>query len=460
MAGELAIRGGKPAVPEGLEFRAWPLVTAEDEAMVLRSLRQDKHAFGPHAQALEREFAEWNGNRFCFASNSGTAALHMCVAGCGVGPGDEVITTALSWTSSATCILHHNAIPVFVDVDWDSMHMSPSAIEAAISERTKAILVVHYWGAACEMDAILDIANRHGIAVIEDACQAVGAAYRGRKVGTMGHASAFSLNQNKNLTGGEGGLFVTDDEAIFKKGKAVSAFSDMRPPEAGREYDDFGLGWMYRTSDLPAAFALSQLRRLDETNAQAVENWHRLDRGLAGTKGLVRPFASEERPTNGYAYVLRADPEVATRRGVALGALTDGIAAALAAEGVRFSRANWLLPAHAVFQAKNAYGYGYPWSDPHTRQDISYDLAQFPVAQDCIDTCLWNAFLHRPPNGAEQIDVLAAAIRKVFEQVDDVPVAPGTASNYGAGGKRPGAGDKRPGATDKHCVPPNRTDRS
>jgi dTDP-4-amino-4,6-dideoxygalactose transaminase len=330
------------------------------------------------------------------------------------------------------------------------MHMSPAAIEAAISERTKAILVVHYWGAPCEMDAILDIANRHGIAVIEDACQAVGATYRGRKVGTMGHAAAFSLNQNKNLTGGEGGLFVTDDEAIFKKGKAVSAFSDMRPPEAGREYDDFGLGWMYRTSDLPAAFALSQLRRLDDTNAQAVENWHRLDRALAGTPNLVRPFASEERPTNGYAYVLRVDPEVADRGGVALGALTDGIAAALAAEGARFSRANWLLPAHAVFQAKDAYGSGYPWSDPHTRQDISYDLAQFPVAQDCIDTCLWNAFLHRPPNGPAQIEALAAAVRKVFERVDDVPVARGATVKHGAVGKPPRAADK-------HGVPPNRS---
>lgn len=422
MGDRLAINGGPVAVPADLAFRIWPEVTAEDEALVLASLRQDQHAFGPHAQALQNEFAAWNGNQYCFATNSGTAALHMCIAACGIGPGDEVITPALSWTSSASSILHHNAIPIFVDVDWASMHIDPDVIEAAITDRTRAILVVHYWGVACDMDPILEIARRHDLRVIEDACQAVGTTYKGRRTGTLGDVAAFSLNQNKNLTGGEGGLFVTNDEDMFARGKAVSAFSDMRPPEAGREFHDYGLGWMYRTSDLPAAFALSQLRRFDDTNAQAIANWKRLDDQLDGTPNLVPAFGSDERPTNGYAYVLRADPQVATERGIAAGRLTNGIVAALAAEGVRLSRANWLLPAHSVFQAKNAYGGGYPWSAEHTRDDISYDLAQYPVSQACIDSCMWNVNNHRPPNGPAQIDALASAIRKVFTQLDDVPV--------------------------------------
>jgi perosamine synthetase len=422
MSDRLAIAGGQPAIPETLQFRMWPEVTEQDEALVLASLRQDKHAFGPHAEQLQSEFAAWNGNHYCFATNSGTAALHMCVAACGIGPGDEVITPALSWTSSATCILHHNAIPIFVDVDWDSMQIDPTAIEAAITPKTRGILVVHYWGVSCDMDAILKIARRHGLAVIEDACQAVGATYKGSKVGTIGDAAAFSLNQNKNFTGGEGGLFVTNDEATFTRGKAVSSFSDMRPHEAGREYHDYGLGWMYRTSDLPAAFALSQLRRLDATNAHAAGNWHALDRQLAGTPHLVPAFHTTDRPTNGYAYVLRVTPATAQDLGVDLSTLTTGIAEALGAEGVRFSRANWLLPAHSVFQAKNAYGGGYPWSAAHTRADISYDLAQYPVSQRCIDTCLWNVFSHRPPNGAPQIDALAGAIRKVFTHLDQIPL--------------------------------------
>jgi dTDP-4-amino-4,6-dideoxygalactose transaminase len=422
MGERLALHGGPAAVPAELEFRIWPEVTEADEALVLASLRQDRHAFGPHAELLQTEFAAWNGNRLCFATNSGTSALHMCVAACGIEPGDEVITPALSWTSSASCILHHNAVPIFVDVDWDSMHLDPEAIEAAVTDRTRAILVVHYWGVACDMDPILDIARRHDLRVIEDACQAVGATYRGRRTGTLGDVAAFSLNQNKNFTGGEGGLFVTDDDDLFARGKAVSAFSDMRPPEAGREFHDFGLGWMYRTSDLPAAFALSQLRRLDATNQHAVDNWTRLAECLAGTPNLLPAFRTEERPTNGYAYVLRADPACAWSRGVSASALTDGIAAALTAEGARVSRANWLLPAHSVFQAKNAYGGGYPWSAAHTRQDISYDLTQYPVSQACIDACLWNVNNHRPPNGSEQIEALAKAVRKVFTQLDEVPV--------------------------------------
>jgi len=422
---KLAINGGAAAVVDGGGFRMWPEVTEEDEKLVLASLRQDKHASGPHVEMLQEEFAAWNGNKFCLATNGGTSALHLCVAACGIGPGDEVVTTALSWTSSATCILHHNAIPIFVDCDWETMHIDPVEIEAAITPKTKGILVVHYWGVACDMDPIMDIARAHNLSVIEDACQAHGAMYKGKKTGTLGDVGAFSLNQNKNLTGGEGGLFVTDDEEKFIRGKAVTSFSDMRPPEAGRDYHDYGLGWMYRTSDLPAAFALSQLRKLDKTNAWAIDNWNLLNGLLEGTPNLVPAFSSTERPTNGYSYVLRTDPAYAQERGVSLSKLTDGVVEALKAEGVRVSRARWLLPAHAVFQAKDAYGGGYPWSAEHTRPDISYDLGQYPVAQDCVDTCLWNVYNHRPPNKREQIEALANALRKVFENLDQVPVDSG-----------------------------------
>ena len=419
---KLAILGGEAAVPADVKFRMWPEITAEDEAAVLASLRQDHHASGPHVLAFAEAFGAWNGNRICMATGSGTAALHMCVAGCGVEAGDEVITTALSWTSSATCIIHHQAIPVFVDVDWETMLIDPAKIEAAITEKTRAILVVHYFGIVCDMDPINEIAKRHNLAVIEDACQSVGSLYKGKKAGTLGTAAGFSLNQNKNLTSGEGGFFVTDDDDVLRRGKAVTSFSDMRPPEAGRDYDDYGLGWMYRMSDLVAAFGISQLRKLDDTNAQARANWYRIQELLAGTPNLVESYSSDDQPTNGYAYVLRVEPAYARARGVPLRKMTQGIVAALKAEGVNVSIANWLLPAHAVFQAKNAFGKGIPWSSGVARQDVDYSLDQFPVAQKCIDTCLWGVYNHRPPNGQKQIDALSAAIRKVFENLDEVPV--------------------------------------
>ena len=189
MQNKLAIHGGTPAVdPARITFHKWPPpLDADGEALILEAVRQDNHSGGgPHVRQLEAEFAAWNGNRHCVATCYGGAALHMGIAGCGVGAGDEVITTAMSWTTSATCIIHHMAVPIFVDVDWDTMQIDAAKIEAAITDRTKAILVVHYWGIPTDMDAVLAIARKHDLKVIEDACQAHGARYKGHKVGTMG----------------------------------------------------------------------------------------------------------------------------------------------------------------------------------------------------------------------------------------------------------------------------------
>jgi hypothetical protein len=150
---------------------------------VLASLEGGNHAFGPNCAAFEQEFAAWNGNRFAVTTNSGTAALHMAVAACGCGAGDEVIVPAYSWSSSATCVLHHNCIPVFVDIDYDTMNIDVSAVESAITERTKAILVGHLHGLPVNMEHVCRIAGKHGLKVIEDACQAHGAEFKGRKVG-------------------------------------------------------------------------------------------------------------------------------------------------------------------------------------------------------------------------------------------------------------------------------------
>lgn len=419
---DLAINGGDPIV-KNVEFKPWPPISKLDEEYVLASLRQPSHASGPNAKALMQEFAEWNGNKFCCATSAGTAALHMCLAACDVEAGDEVITTALSWTSSATCILHQNAIPIFIDVDWASMHLDPKKIEDAITPNTKAILVVHYWGVSVDMAPIMKIAKKHDLKVIEDACQAHGALYKGKKVGTIGHAGAFSLNQNKNLCGGEGGFFVTDDETRFKKGMRLIAFSEFRPPEAGREYDPNGMGYMYRTSDLPAAFARAQLKRLDKNNAAAQKNWARIHDGLEGLPHLVRSFTSKTRPTTGYAYVLRTEAKYAESRGVSMRDLTDAIGKAISAEGIQARPARWVLPAHTVFQVKNGYGKGSPWSDGHARKDVSYDMSQYPVAQACADASIWiGVNMHRPPNGAKQCDAVVKAVRKVYNNLDDVPV--------------------------------------
>jgi dTDP-4-amino-4,6-dideoxygalactose transaminase len=200
-------------------------------------------------------------------------------------------------------------------------------------------------------------------------------------------------------------------------------FGEMRAPEAQRDFHAYGMGWMYRTSDLPAAFARSQLRKLTRTNDEARANWARLDRALEGTPNLVRPFNTREQASNGYAYVVRPERGYAKRRGVKLAALQAGIVEALKAEGVPMGAARWLLPAHTVFQAKNGYGHGCPWTCGFARPDISYDLGQYPAGIDCVDSCIWLAVNgHRPPNGDAQVDAMAAGVRKVFESLDEVPV--------------------------------------
>ena len=178
MSKQLAIHGGPCAVPEGT-IKAWPPVDDYDHELVHASLSGTNHTFGPNCQALQEEFAAWNGNRYAVFTNSGTAALHMAVYACGCGAGDEVIVTAYSWSSSATCILHHNSIPVFVDINFDTMNIDEDKIEAAISPKTKAIIAVHLHGLPCNMDKINAIAARHGIQVIEDCCQAHGAEFGG-----------------------------------------------------------------------------------------------------------------------------------------------------------------------------------------------------------------------------------------------------------------------------------------
>ena len=418
---KLAINGGEPIVTKDFKFKVWPQITKTDEEFVLASLRQNKHAWGPNCVELQNEWSKWNGNKYALATNSGTAALHMALCACGIGPGSEVITTTTSWTSSATSILHHNGLPRFSEIDWETFLIDPSRIEENITENTKAILVVHYFGLACDMDPIMEIAKKHNLYVIEDACQAHGALYKGKKVGTIGHCSAFSLNQYKNFSAGEGGLFVTDDKKMLEDARALMNFGEMRAPEDHRDYHSYGMGWMYRMSDLNAAWARARLRVLDRTQAEALHNWKRLHKGLEDLKGCLLPVSNETQTTCGYAFVIRVIPEKMGIN-VSFSKCRDTIIAAIKAENIPVAAARWLLPAHSVFQAKNGYGGGCPWSCHMAYQDINYDLSQWPISKKATDSCIQiDINGHRPPNGDVEIDYIISGIRKVFNNIDQIP---------------------------------------
>ena len=387
--------------------------------MVLGSLRSPNHTWGEHCEALQREWATWNGSKHCLALGSGTAALHCGVVACGLSAGDEVITPAYSWTSSVSCILHHNCIPVFVDIEPVSLNIDASAIEAAITPHTKAVIAVHLHGIPCDMDAITAIARRRNLRVIEDACQAHGALYKGRKVGTIGDCAAFSLNQNKMLSAGEGGLFVTDDDEMLERARSLMLFGDFRAPSDDPDYHFYGLGYMYRYNELCAAWARAQLMRLDESIAHARSLFAVLRRRLAGIPGLIIPVEPDGVAENAYNFVCHVDPRAVGYAGP-VSSFREAMLTALAAEGVPASV--WqrrILPEMAAVAAKNAYGNGSPWREHGSTVD--YDPARFPVALAHSDSYFILCSL-RLPNTIEAVELIADGVRKVFENSDRIDI--------------------------------------
>jgi len=418
MTRKLAIRGGEKTVPD-IIVKTWPPITQEDEKAVLAVLRSDtlSGATAPQTTALQEEWARYVGVKYCLATNSGTAALHMAVAAAGVGPGDEVITTAFSWTSTATCILHHNGIPIFVDIDPKTYNINPEKIEEKITEKTKAILPVHLYGQPADMDEIMEIARRHKLVVIEDACQAHGAEYKGRKVGSIGDMAAFSTQNYKHVVSGEGGLFVTNNEDFFEEAARVQQFGEKRRSDGVREYNAYGMGWMYRTAEMPSALARSQLRRLPEYIRLIRENCDYLTKHLSKIKGLRTPYIAPDRTSVYWDYKVRFVP---SELGIDVkpGEFARKVVEALKAEGVFLTRWEFVLPGMTLFQQRQGYGKGCPWSCPHAR-DVRYNLEDYPEAVSASESLIGIAGI-KPPNGLELMKYYVEAFEKVFDNLDEV----------------------------------------
>jgi len=249
MSEKLAINGGNRTIPSGM-IKSWPEVTEADRQAVMEvlSVANIQAQQNIQSEGLAKEWAEYMGMKYCIPVNSGTAALHMCVAGLGIEPGDEVIVPAFTFWASAAAVLHHNAIPVFVDIDPRTFCIDVTQIESAISENTKAIMPVHIHGIPADMDPLLEIAKKHNLAVIEDVAQAHGARYKGRLCGSMGDAAGTSTQRSKVLTSGsQGGLFMTDDELVYKRAALLEYFGELVTPGREREeqeYNAYGLGCM------------------------------------------------------------------------------------------------------------------------------------------------------------------------------------------------------------------------
>lgn len=267
---------------------AKPLIGEEEKQAVLEVLDSGMLAQGPKVQAFEAAFAEMCGVRYAVATSSGTTALHVALLAHGVGSGDEVITTPFTFIASANSILYVGARPVFVDIDPATFNIDPTQIKAAITPQTKAIMPVHLFGLPCDMEPIVDIAERCHIVVIEDACQAHGAEYNGKRVGSFG-TGCFSLYPTKNITSAEGGMITTDDEEIAETCRVIRQHGMRR-----RYYHD-ELGFNFRMTDVHAAIGLAQLQKLKRFNEARIANAQYFSAHL---RGVITPQI-----TDGYRHV-------------------------------------------------------------------------------------------------------------------------------------------------------------
>lgn len=422
----LALTGGTPTVPEGM-IQYWPWVTAEDREAMLRVVDSGRYwlgmtpPYGPEIRGLEREWAEYVGAKHCLALSSGTSALHTAVVAAGIGPGDEVIVPAYSYIASASPVLYHNGIPIFVDVDPDTYNIDPSKIEAAITEKTRAIVAVDLHGLPADYEPIRAIAGKHGLKIIEDGSQAQGATYNGVRVGNLGDVAGVSLNGGKNLSGGEGGLFTTNDEEAFERACKLHQCGEVARPGEPWQRKYVALGWNYRYNEVMAAFVRSELRRLDSMNEVRRRNCEFLRAELQDV-AVLKLQAIPNNCAHVYFFFAGCLQPEAVGLKVDRRRFRDTVVAALQAEGVPMMSGEGVsgampLPGHTVFQARDAYGRGCPWSCPHARQGIEYHPEDYPVSVRIVETKICVGHEHggiAPPNGLDLMEHYVQAFRKVL----------------------------------------------
>jgi dTDP-4-amino-4,6-dideoxygalactose transaminase len=408
---KLALKGGTPVAPQGLKVR-WPIIDELDEKMLLDTLRSGNWCsiFNPGGMVhkAEEAFAKFVGTKFAMCVGNGTDAILVALRAAGIGPGDEVIVPAVTFIASASAVVLANAVPVFVDIDPETYQLDPAAVEAAITERTKAIEVVHYGGYPADMDRIGEIARKHNLVVIEDACEAHGSEWRGRRVGSLGNAGCFSFQMGKPLTCGEGGAVTFDDEQMRMGCYSHRSFGVR---EGGQRYEHFIIAGNYRMSEFPAAVLLAQLTRVEGQIDTRHENGEYFARELEKIGG-IRALKRDPRITkySYYFYLMRYDE---AEWGVPRGLFMQ----AVAAEGVGMNLAhNQPLYMNPAF--RDVAGHC-PAACRFYKGEMDYAKVSCPVAervyQKEIVALMKDFLLERPA-----VDLALEAIRKVKENVGEL----------------------------------------
>jgi perosamine synthetase len=330
-----------------------PYIGEREEELVLEVLRSGRLSLGPTIDRFEELLAERVGAPYAAAVSSGTTGLHLLCISAGIGPGDEVITSPYSFAASANCFMYEGGVPVFADVDPCTWNLDPAAVEAAVTERTKAIVGVDIYGYPCELDELRAIAERHGLALVDDACEALGAEYRGAPLGSHGTPSVFAFYPNKQITTGEGGMVVTHSEEEWH---LLRSLRNQGRPEPGGWLEHVRLGFNYRLSDIAAALGIGQLERLDEILARRADAANRYTALLSSLDGLELPAPDDaDHRRSWFVYVVLFPDSGARERAIAT----------FEREGVGYNR---YLPSIHL--------------QPYMRERFGFEEGLCPVAED------------------------------------------------------------------------------
>ena len=415
---QLALFGGPCAVPRPLEaFKSIGDDDLQAASEVIRSGLLSAYIGAPgegfmggrHVRAFEAKAAEYFGVKHAIAVNSWTSGLIAAVGAIGIEPGDEIITTPWTMAATATAILHFNGIPVFADIDPVSFNIDPASVEKLISSRTRAIMAVDIFGQSADMQALLGLADRHGLKILSDTAQAPGAMYQNKFAGTLADIGGYSLNYHKHIHTGEGGVLVTDDAWYAERLRLLRNHAEAVIKSDDPQELSNMLGFNFRMGEIEAAIASTQLGKLEARVASRQRAAVQLSAGLAGLAGLKTPVVSVGCTHAYYVYGITLDVD-------GLGVSRAQIVEALRAEGVPWLMAGYqnihLLP---LFQKKIAYGsQGFPWNQPFVSRNVDYTKGICPVAEDMHDRRLLGLSLCMGEYGETDVALVVAAFQKVW----------------------------------------------
>ena len=403
MKSSLAINGGPKTIDRSFDWPVFDESEVNAVADVVRSGKWGNPDCGDLVKDFEDEFAAFCGAKYALTCVNGSVALRLALIATGVRPGDEVIIPPYTFIATSTIVLEANCVPVFVDIDPDTYNLDPSKIEAAITKRTRAIIPVHFAGQACDMDKITAIAKRHNLKVIEDACHGHGAEYKGEKLGSIGDAGCFSFQSSKNLTCGEGGMVITNDEKLYEM---MNSLRNVGRVKGGQWYEHHFLGCNYRMTQLQVTILSTQIKRLADQTIRRHENGTYLNSLVSkidGIKPLVRGVG--ETLHSYHIYIFKYNKSKFNNLP------KSEFAKMLAAEGVPcFMGYPQPLYKQPLFQKKNFMCYAIP-------EEVDYAKVCCPVTEKaCYEEAVW-ILQHAMLGPKEDMEKFAEAILKIQKVV-------------------------------------------